>query len=109
MHAPEPGSIEAKILVAHGAADPFVPPEQIEAFKKEMDAAGADYRFGEYEGVMHSFTNPDADSYGEKFDLPLKYDAEADRQSWQAMQDLFDEAFAAAPATEAAAGDATGG
>jgi dienelactone hydrolase len=100
MHTPEPGSIRPKILVAHGTADTFVAAEQIEAFKKEMDAAGADYSFVAYEGAMHSFTNPDADAFAEKFDMPLKYDAEADRQSWQAMQDLFDEAFSAAAAAE---------
>ena len=110
MHTPEPGSVKAKILVAHGAADPFVPEEQVGAFKKEMDAAGADYRFEAYEGALHSFTNPGADAKGEEFGLPLKYDAEADRQSWQAMQELFAEAFAAAPAAAApAAGDPAGG
>jgi len=108
-HTPEPGSIKAKILVAHGAADPFVPAEVVEAFKKEMDAAGADYRFIAYEGAVHGFTNPDADAYGEKFKLPLKYDAEADRQSWQAMLELFDEAFAAPGAETAEPGDATEG
>ena len=100
LHTPEPGSVKAKILVAHGAADPFVPEEDIEALKKEMDEAGADYEFVAYEGAVHSFTNPGADAVGEQFDLPLKYDAEADRQSWQAMQNLFDAAFAAAPAAE---------
>jgi dienelactone hydrolase len=94
MHTPEPGTVKAKILVAHGAADPFVPAEQVEAFKAEMDAAGADYRFVAYEGATHSFTNPGATAVGEKFNLPLAYDEAADRQSWQAMQELFDDAFA---------------
>lgn len=110
-HTPEPGTVKAKILVAHGAEDPFTTAEQIETFEKEMDAAGADYRFVAYEGAVHSFTNPGADALGEKFGLPLKYDAEADRQSWQAMQDLFAEAFTAMPVSGAEAepaGDAEG-
>lgn len=98
MRTAEPGSIGAKLLVCHGAADPFVPQEQVDAFKSEMDAAQADYRFIAYEGAKHAFTNPGADAYGEEFDLPLAYDAAADEQSWQAMRELFEEVFAA-PAT----------
>lgn len=83
-------SVKPKILVFNGGADPFVKPEQIAAFKKEMDAAGADYEFIEYPGVKHSFTNPDADKFGQKFNLPLQYDAAADKASWQTMLDMFD-------------------
>lgn len=89
----EKGKIKAKILVAHGADDPFVKPEVLEAFKKEMDAAGADLTFESYEGAVHSFTNPDADKFGKKFNLPLKYNEEADEKSWEAMKKLFDAAF----------------
>jgi len=88
-----PGAIQAKVLVLHGGADPFATPEQIEQFKQEMQQAGADYTFTAYPGVMHSFTNPDADATGEKFDLPLKYDAVADRKSWREMQAFFNELF----------------
>jgi len=84
------GSVKPRILVFNGGADPFVKPEQIAAFKKEMNAAGADYEFIEYPGVKHSFTNPDADKFGQQFNLPLQYDAAADKASWQAMQDMFD-------------------
>jgi dienelactone hydrolase len=93
----DPGAVKAKALVLHGAADPFVTPEQIEAFKKSMDDAGVGYRFVAYEGVQHSFTNPDADAYGEKFELPLAYNADADERSWQAMLEFFEEIFADAP------------
>ena len=67
--------------------------EQIAAFKKEMEAAGADYKFINYSGVKHSFTNPDADKVAKKFNLPLAYDADADRKSWEAMQQFFNELF----------------
>lgn len=88
-----PGAVKARILVANGAADPFVTQEQIAAFKAEMDAAGADYTFINYPGARHSFTNPQADRFGERFDLPLAYDAAADAASWEAMQELFDAVF----------------
>lgn len=80
-----PGAIKAKILVLHGADDKFTTPEQIEAFKKEMKTAGADMRFIAYPGAIHSFTNPDADEYAKKFGLPLGYNADADRKSWDEL------------------------
>jgi dienelactone hydrolase len=87
------GAIKAKILVAHGAADPFAPPEQVEAFKKEMDAAGADYEFIAYEGAKHAFTNPAATEKGKEFNLPLEYNEKADKESWAALEKLLDEVF----------------
>ena len=79
----QPGQVKAQVLVYNGADDPFVKPEQIEAFKQEMEAAGVDYRFLNLEGAKHSFTNPGADVFGQKFELPLEYNAAADKVSWQ--------------------------
>jgi dienelactone hydrolase len=87
------GAIKAKLLVLNGADDPFTTPEQIKAFKAEMDAAGADYKFISYPGAKHSFTNPQASELGKKFDLPLAYNAEADKKSWAEMQSFFDKLF----------------
>jgi dienelactone hydrolase len=78
----KPGDIKAKLRVFHGEADPIVPPEQVEAFKTEMDNAKADYMFVSYPGVKHTFTNREADSYAAQFGLPLKYDHAADKDSW---------------------------
>jgi dienelactone hydrolase len=86
----QPGKVKARILVLAGGADPFVPPEQVEAFKKEMQAAGARFEVVSYPGAKHGFTNPDAASYGME---QLAYDAAADRQSWAAMLKLFREVF----------------
>ncbi len=90
----EKGKVKAAVLVCNGADDPFVTAEQIEAFKKEMDAAGVDYEFKNYEGALHSFTNPAADSVGPKFELPLAYNKAADEQSWADMQAFFQRIFA---------------
>ena len=87
------GDIKTRIRVFNGADDPFVKPEQIEAFKQEMEAAGADYRFVNYPGAVHSFTNPDADATGKKFNLPLAYDKAADEDSWKQTQEFFKEIF----------------
>ena len=78
----KPGDIKTKLRIFHGEADPIVPPEQVQAFKTEMDNAKADYMFVAYPGVKHTFTNREADSYAAQFNLPLKYDNAADNDSW---------------------------
>lgn len=88
-----PGSVKAKILVCTGAEDPFIPAEQIEGFKTEMDALKADYEVMVLEGAQHSFTNPDADEFGKKFELPLQYNKAADEKSWEAMKALFHQLY----------------
>jgi dienelactone hydrolase len=87
----EPGGVRARILVCHGDADPMVPRSHVLAFWEEMDRAGARWHFHSYSGVKHGFTDPGSDARG----LPaIAYDASADRQSWAAMHELFDEVFA---------------
>lgn len=94
FHKPAPGSVKAKILVCHGAADALIPEEDVAAFKKEMDDAGADYRFEAYPGALHGFSNPEATAKGKEYGMPLAYDADADATSWSQMQELFERAFA---------------
>ena len=91
----EPGAVDAKVLVLNGAADPFVPEEQIETFKAEMDAVGADYTFINYPGVKHSFTNPGATEVGEKYDMPLAYDKKADEKSWEELKQFLNSLWTA--------------
>ncbi|OQK18563.1 dienelactone hydrolase [Methyloprofundus sedimenti] len=87
------GQVKAKILVFNGADDPFVTTEQIGVFKQEMHKAGADLEFVNYPGVKHSFTNPDADGFGKRFDMPLVYNAAADKDSWARMQVFLRQVF----------------
>lgn len=87
------GAVKARVLVLNGADDGFVTPESIAAFKKEMAAAGAKYRFVNYPGAKHGFSNPDADRLGQAANLPIAYHAETDRKSWDAMKALFREVF----------------
>lgn len=89
----KPGSIKAKILVLTGDDDKFAPPDQVEAFRKEMKAAEADFRIVSYPGALHGFTNPEADSYAKKFNMPIGYNADADRKSWAEMQTFFNDIF----------------
>ena len=86
---PKKGLIQGDILVCQGGADQFVQePEQM-AFKKSMDSVGARYTFVSYPGASHAFSNPGATALGEKFKLPIAYNAAADTASWKAMQSLF--------------------
>ncbi|NTV96217.1 MAG: dienelactone hydrolase family protein [Thiobacillus sp.] len=81
----EKGKVKAKVAVFTGADDPMVPKAQVEAFSKEMDAAGVSYTLTSYPGVKHSFTNPAADELAAKFKLPLAYNADADQDSWKQL------------------------
>lgn len=84
------GSVRAKILVCHGAVDPYVDPEAVRAFLQEMEAAGADYQVIMYAGAVHAFTQISA---GNDPSRGAAYQEAADRRSWQAMQDFFAEIF----------------
>ena len=89
----EAGKVKAKVRVYMGADDKFVTAEAIEAFKKEMTDAKVDYQYISYPGAIHSFTNPDATELGKKFNLPLAYNADADKKSWEDMTKFFEMIF----------------
>lgn len=86
-------TLKAAILVCHGAADTFVSPGEIDKFKKEMDAVGANYTFKAYDSAVHAFTNPGATELGKKFKLNIAYNAAADSASWQDMKTFFGKIF----------------
>jgi dienelactone hydrolase len=84
-----PGEMKARVLVLHAPGDPFVKPEAIDAFRGEMQAAHVSYRFVEYPGAKHGFANPDATPSGQKNNMPIAYDAEADRKARRDILDFF--------------------
>lgn len=93
LSTPDPNdakNIKCKISVQHGAIDPFVKEESIIAFKKEMEDAKADYVLTEYSGAVHSFTMEGAGNDPSK---GAAYNEKADKRSWKAMQNFFDEIF----------------
>lgn len=85
--------LKAKILVCHGADDPFVKKEEVDQFKKQMDSIDADLTFKAYPGAVHAFTNPNATEMGKKWNIPIAYNAAADSASWKDMQSFFDRIF----------------
>lgn len=90
----QPGKVKARIISFTGEEDAMIPAEKVAAFKQEMQQAGANFRVVTYPGVKHSFTNPDADKLGKKFNLPLAYNAAADKDSWQQATVFLREVFA---------------
>lgn len=89
MPKPEQAAgVRASILVCHGADDPFVPREQVDAFRRSMHDNGYDWEFAEYGGAVHSFTNPAADG---SFNPGAKYEPRAAARSWELMRDFLDE------------------
>lgn len=93
VEAAKSGAVKAQVLVYNGADDQFTPSEQIEAFKKEMTDAKVKFEFVNLPGAKHSFSNPDADELGKKFNMPIAYSASADKTSWDGMQAFFKEVF----------------
>ncbi len=85
--------LKARVLVCNGAADTFISPESVTAFKKAMDSIGAKYEYFNYPNVKHSFTSKEAEINGKKFNLPLEYNAEADQKSWASLQAMLGEVF----------------
>ncbi len=83
-------SIAPQVLAAHGRDDQFVPPEQVAAFQQGLDRAGAKWEMMIFSGTRHAFTNPNAGEYGID---NLAYNETADKRSWAAMKQLFDEVF----------------
>ncbi len=86
----EKGMVKAKILALTGSDDPIVDASQRAAFEAEMQAAEVDWQAFVYGGAKHSFTNPNAGDMGHP---GIAYDEKADKRSWKAMIDLFDEAL----------------
>jgi dienelactone hydrolase len=91
--APQPGAVKAKVLILNGADDPFVKKEQYAQLESDLTAAKADFKVVTYPGAVHAFTNPEATALGKKFNLPLRYDAKANKAAEAEASKMFKEVF----------------
>ena len=89
----QPTRIKAAVRVYNGADDTYVPAEAIEALKKEMAEQKVNFKFENYPGAVHGFTNPDATEIGKKFLMAYAYNATADKASWTDLQHYLKEIF----------------
>lgn len=82
--------VKAKILICHGASDPFLGEGAVQNYVSAMERSGLDWQMIIYGGAKHSFTNPGADQVGMN---ALKYSKSADQRSWEHMKRFFAEIF----------------
>lgn len=75
--------IATKILVCHGADDPFESKQEIEAFQQEMRDAKADWQMIYYANAVHSFTNPESGNDNSK---GAAYNEKAAKRSWEHLK-----------------------
>ncbi len=87
-------SIAPKILVLHGAEDPFVQADEVAAFEQEMIDSNADWQLIKYSGAVHAFSDPNS---GTDKASGAAYNEKADRRSFEAMKDFFKEIFTIQP------------
>lgn len=81
---------KAKILVLHGAIDPYVPATDVAAFTDLMNKAKTDYQFISYANSVHAFSEPEAGNDNSK---GAAYNEKAALRSFEAMKIFLKEAF----------------
>ncbi len=86
---PDKNLLKSRILVCHGGSDNFVSQHDVDVFKHQLDSIGGNYVIKVYPNATHAFSNPDATATGKKFNMPIEYDAEADKSSWNDMKIFF--------------------
>lgn len=87
-------SMKSAVLVINGSEDGFLKPEAVASFSQDMFKANVDFTYMNLKGVRHSFTNPQADEFSKKFNIPaLQYNKKADEHAWEAMLQFFKRVF----------------
>jgi len=83
-------TLKAKVLVLHGADDPWVSAAEVDGFEQEMRAAKADWQVVKFGNAVHSFTDVDANMPGQ-----AQYNADVARRAYAMMNDFFAETLGA--------------
>jgi dienelactone hydrolase len=79
-------NIKCKVLICHGADDPFEKASDLAAFEDEMRSANVDWVLIKFGGAVHSFTQPMAGNDNSK---GAAYNERADKRSWAVMKLFF--------------------
>jgi dienelactone hydrolase len=80
--------ITAKVLICHGADDPYASKEEIAAFQQEMRDSKADWQMIYYADSVHSFTNPEAGNDNSK---GAAYNPVAAKRAFEHLKLFLDE------------------
>lgn len=83
--------ITTKVLVLHGADDPYVPQKEVLAFQQEMRDTKADWQMIYYANAVHAFTEETAGNDNSK---GAAYNEKAAKHSWDHMNIFFNEVLA---------------
>lgn len=83
------GQVQAEILVLHGEQDSMVSLDDVESFRTEMQAANVKHDVIIFKDAKHGFSNPLADERAKANGVDLGYNAEAEKQSLEAMYTLL--------------------
>lgn len=81
--------LKSQVLVLTGFDDPWVVPDTVLAFEKEMTDRKADWSLMSFGHTRHGFTNPsNTDDNG-----PNLYNSKIAKRSWEIMKLFFSEVF----------------
>ena len=85
------GPVKPKIVVFHGYADPFTPPEQLHKFMEELEALGAQYEVRvSGSAVLHGFTREEKSSEEDKR-MGMQYNERVAKRAWASTLNLLQE------------------
>jgi len=82
------GQIRSKVMVLHGADDPYVPQEDVQAFIAAMRETDVDWQLVQFSNTVHSFTDPLANNPG-----GAMYHPQSSKRAFEMMEELFEETF----------------
>ncbi len=83
-------NIKAKVLILHGADDPYVNAKVVNDFEVSLKKTKVDWQVVLYSSTVHGFSNP---NNGSDPSTGLAYNPLSDKRSWQAMKDFLNEIF----------------
>jgi len=84
------GRVRARVLICHGAEDPLVKKDVLDAVMQEFRRDRTDWQVVFYGNTVHSFTNR---TRTDGSNPALAYNAPVAARSWAAMKHLFEESF----------------
>lgn len=79
-------NVTAKVLVLHGAEDPLVPQDDVQAFVAAMLPTEADWQLIQFSNTVHSFTDPNASMAG-----TAEYNPRSASRAFEYMEELLEE------------------
>lgn len=78
--------IATRVLVLHGAEDPYVPQDHVQQFIEVMLGTEADWQLVQFANAVHSFTDPNAASPGK-----AEYNPLVAERAFEYMDELLEE------------------